>query len=31
MEGAQVFKGLWRLGSLQQEYEILKKKQEENQ
>ncbi len=29
MEGAKGFKGAWRLGSLHQEYKILKKKQEE--
>ena len=29
MEGAKGFKGTWRLGSLHQEYKILKKKQEE--
>tara|TARA_Y100000589_G_scaffold2208_1_gene2067 strand:- start:81 stop:257 length:177 start_codon:yes stop_codon:yes gene_type:complete len=31
MEGAQVFKDAWRLGSLHQEYKMLKKKQEEQQ
>ena len=30
MEGAKGFKGTWRLGSLHQEYKMLKKKQEEN-
>ena len=30
MEGAKGFKGAWRLGSLHQEYKMLKKKQEEN-
>ena len=28
-EGAKGFKGAWRLGSLHQEYKMLKKKQEE--
>ena len=31
MEGAQGFKGAWRLGSLHQEYKMLKKKQGEKQ
>ena len=30
MEGAKGFRGAWRLGSLHQEYKMLKKKQEEN-
>ena len=29
MEGAQGFRGAWRLGSLHQEYKILKRKEEE--
>ena len=29
MEGVKGFKGAWRLGSLHQEYKILKKRQEE--
>ena len=29
MEGAKGLKGAWRLGSLHQEYKILKKKQED--
>ena len=29
MEGAQVLRGAWRLGSLHQEYKILKRKEEE--
>ena len=30
-EGVKGLKGAWRLGSLHQEYKILKKKQEEKQ
>ena len=29
MEGAKGFRGAWRLGSLHQEYKILKRKEEE--
>ena len=29
MEGAKGFRGAWRLGSLHQEYKILKNKQED--
>ena len=31
MEGAKGFRGAWRLGSLHQEYKILKRKEEEQQ
>ena len=29
MEGAKGFRGAWRLGSLHQEYKLLKRKEEE--